>query len=99
MSPYTTEDVIEAISARGLMGLVEMVAVRFAVSVRDIAGRGRSKSVVAARHACWLALWEVHRKSTPEIGRIWDVDHSTVRGGIAAARKRLSERGEVRDAA
>lgn len=90
--------VVESLRRLGLHDLVEIIASEYAVSVDDIASRSRRKSISAARHVCWRAIKEVHGKSSPEIGAIWGVDHTSVLHGISCARARAQKR-EVANAA
>lgn len=96
-----TARILGTIRALGIFDVLEIIAAEFAVTVSDVVSRSRLKSVAAARHTCWLALSEVHGKSSTEIGRIFEVDHSTVVDGWRGARKRIAAKHqeEVRDAA
>ncbi len=59
--------------------IIKLVSLKHGVSVDEIMGPSRSVHLVAARH---LAIWLVHTHcrwlSTPEVGRIFGRDHTTV---------------------
>lgn len=82
---------LRGLDESGLLGLVQNVAIRFAVTVDDIVSHSRTRSVAAARHMCWRAISMVHRKSLPEIGKLFEVDHTSVLSGLRSAKRRAEE--------
>lgn len=59
--------------------LVQLTARHFGVPVSELLGRGRSKRLTHARHvAMWLVRHEDAGWSYPEIGRLFERDHSSV---------------------
>lgn len=69
--------------------IIAEVASRHGMLARDILGVHRSKPVVLARQE---AMWRVHRDrpeiSFPQLGRLFDRDHSTVIHGIRSHEER-----------
>jgi chromosomal replication initiation ATPase DnaA len=83
--------VIHALRVRDLLELVEEVCKARGVVVLDLCGRTRTQSVSRARQEAW---WRIRRHperhySLPEIVRLFDRDHATVRAGIDAHQQRL----------
>jgi len=76
------------------------VAAHFDVSVEDILGPDRPKTIVLARHAAWWAAQELTLRSSVEIGRAYgDRDHTTVLAGRRAFAAKLERDERLRDVA
>jgi chromosomal replication initiation ATPase DnaA len=77
------------LQARNLIEVVTEIAKKNFVTVADILGRSRDKSIVRARHQVFAALRaEPFLKSTPEIAKLLGVDQGTVRSGSTGRRRR-----------
>lgn len=75
---------VDMMAEKGWKFLVALSAARRGVGERDILGNTRDPNIVAARHEA-IALIRSHTSKTyPEIGRIFNIDHSTA---IAAVKK------------
>lgn len=57
--------------------LVRSTALERHVTLFEVCGRQRTRQVVAARHEAWKRLYRLGF-SYPEIGRLFDVDHTSV---------------------
>lgn len=64
--------------------LAEQAGAALGVDAADVLGSGRSRTLVVARHAVWLALRR-RGHSYPEIGRACGYDHTSV---LEAVRRR-----------
>jgi len=58
--------------------IISLVAQRFAVSQEELKSRKRTKEIAFARNIAMYIIREVTELSTPQIGRIFDRDHTTV---------------------
>ncbi len=65
--------------------VIDAVSTVTTVLVSQIIGRSRMARTVAARNAAYVVLRELHDLSYPELGRIFDRDHSTVHHGAGRA--------------
>lgn len=85
--------IIDRLSLRGFMPLVLDVVESAHASLVDVVGFARQKSVAKARRHIWLRMREQHGLSYPEIGQLFERDHSTVITGCKlAACERKEER-------
>jgi chromosomal replication initiation ATPase DnaA len=86
----SSNDVIAALAARGLLELLDEVCCRRGVTRNDVCGDGRSRAVAYARHELWSLIRDYPQRSYsyPEIARLVGRDHSTVFQGITAHRQR-----------
>ena len=62
---------------RGLFDPFAAVCRRAGLRLSDVYGAGRTKGVVRARAECWRHMRGLGM-SYPEIGSLWDRDHTTV---------------------
>jgi chromosomal replication initiation ATPase DnaA len=69
---------------RGLYELVNGIALKHGVDVNELAGKGRSKAVTAARHEAMRAIRERFQWSYPELGFLFNRDHTSVMYGCGA---------------
>jgi len=95
MNP-AADALIDSLRSRDLFDLVLEICRARGVLVHDVCGRGRSRSVSAARHEAW---WRIRHHparcySLSDIGRLFDRDHSTILCGLRAHDRRL--RGATR---
>lgn len=75
------------LAARGLADVVSEIARANFVTVADILGGSRDKSVSRARHAVCVALYQPpYSKSTTEIAKLLGTDSSGVAQAIRKAR-------------
>ena len=59
--------------------IIKLVSLKHGVGVRDIISNDRFPRVVAARHhAIWLVHTHCPWLSIPDVGRIFDRDHTTI---------------------
>lgn len=71
---------------QAFMSVVTEAAHRFAVTVDAVLGRGRTKSVVAARQWAMCECRARYSWSYPELGRVFKRDHATVMHAVRRAR-------------
>ena len=76
----------------GALPLLEAVCAEHHVLPEQVLGRGRSRSVAAARHHLWLVLRDSLDFSYPEIAALFDVDHTTVLMGVRSYRGDIEAR-------
>jgi len=98
--PVTLHDLLRDVEKgmlpppRGIAKLIiKTVADRHSVSVRSIVGRCRLKEISAIRQE---AMWEVYIRtelSLPQIGALFDRDHTTVLHGVRRHEERLKNGG------
>ena len=62
---------------------------KYNIKKEDIVGSRRTKEVAAARHIAIYLVRTITEMSLPNIGKIFNRDHSTVMSSIEAAEKRL----------
>ena len=76
----------QALHARRLLHLAEEVCSARGVLLHEILGASRSRSLVRARHELWWRIRHLPDRcySSPEIGRLFGRDHSTLLAGIEA---------------
>jgi len=79
------------LETRELLGEAIAIALRHHCTFHDVAGRGRGKLVVRARHAIWAWLRGLGFSYT-EVGFLWGVEHSTVMAAIRAIPRGCTER-------
>lgn len=61
------------------------------LSVTELMGKERTRRVAWARQDCWREIYANTRMSLPEIGRMFDRDHTTVLFGIRRSEQRRRE--------
>lgn len=78
--------IVESVKKRGLFPLLDDVCRRHAVTPTEVCGRGRTKNIVKARHEVWWRLRNrrVSTFSYPEIGRLFQCDHTTIMAATRA---------------
>lgn len=79
---HPTEPLVAALEDRGLLDLVAARAVEHRVTVGDIVGRARTKTITRARHAVMRDLYSLGFSSV-EVGTLLGRDHSTVLAALA----------------
>lgn len=73
--------------------LIAAAAAEFGVGYRDVLSPDRHDHVVAARHAAIKALKEAKpHLSTPQIGRLFSRDHTTVLWALGRTKKGKEQR-------
>ena len=91
MLPTTHPDaVLAALSARGLLELVDSVCARRGVTRQELCGRARSQAVASARHELWWLIRHHPERcySCSEIARLVHRDPTSNLHGIAAHQRR-----------
>ena len=88
----TSKMIIDALRERDLDAIAVDVAARRGVPLAELCGPGRTQSVVRARHEVW---WRIRHHperylSLPEIARLFNRDHTTIKAGIEAHAQRLA---------
>lgn len=91
-------DVIDALSAHGLLDLVDQICARRGVTRLELCGNRRTRSVAAARQELW---WLIRRNpersySYQEIARWFGRDHTTVLHGVGAHERRFAASARAR---
>jgi chromosomal replication initiation ATPase DnaA len=71
---------------RDLREMAERIAKRHQVTLDEMFGRGRMYAFVAARHEMMAELYSTGNWSTPRIGLVFGVDHTTVLAAIQKIR-------------
>jgi chromosomal replication initiation ATPase DnaA len=74
--------VARKLKQRGLLDAAHRAAERFHVTVEAMLGRDRHKSASAARHALWAEIYDLDLLSLPELGEVFDRDHTTILAGV-----------------
>ena len=85
--------VLDSLSGRDLLELLDDVCRNRAVTRDEVCGRTRTKAVACARHELWWRLRH-HPElcfSFEEIGRIFSRHHATVLQGVRAHQRRLAD--------
>lgn len=77
--------------------IIDRVADKYGMSAMDIISPRRGAVVKARHEAMWRAKHETTR-SLPEIGRVFNKDHTTVIYGIAQHEKRIASEASSGDA-
>ena len=72
------ERIKEEMVERKLWAFIEDVLKAHPVTWEDVCSKRRFRRTVVARHAVWRALREMHQFSYPAIGKMFNVDHTTV---------------------
>lgn len=80
-----------------LLPLVRAIARQYGCTVEAIVGDRRHKSITHARQAAWYAVYHHGDRSFsyPEIGRMFNRDHTTVMSGCARHAERIAEGSAV----
>lgn len=80
-------DILDQLADRGLLAEVAARCRRGGVKVEDVAGKGRTKGVVRARHEVWRWMHDELGLSWPEVARVFGRTHDSI---IQASDKRES---------
>ena len=78
----STDPLVAALEDRGLLDLVVARAAEHRVTVADIVGRARTKTITRARHAVMRDLYSLGLSSV-EVGTLLGRDHTTVLAALA----------------
>lgn len=79
MTPTAIAKITTELAKRGLLDVLVEAAVGNHVTVEEILGRGRSRTVAAARREVWSVLGlEPYELSLHETARLFGVHHTTV---------------------
>jgi chromosomal replication initiation ATPase DnaA len=91
-APLSATDVAAELDARDLLALVADVCRMRGVTLADLCGRVRARSVSYARQEVWWRLRTDPERyfSLLEIARLFGRDHTTVLAGVAAHERRTS---------
>ena len=79
--------------------IMETVAWRHGVTVADLRGRRRSVRFVHARQEAMALIYETGRFSYPQVGKMFDRDHSTAVHGVNAHWQRIHKQQSCVDGA
>lgn len=77
MNEYDPATVSAELETIGLLPLAQRVAKLHSVPLLDVLSRKRTKSIARARGLLWATM-RAMGMSTPELGRLFHRDHSTV---------------------
>jgi chromosomal replication initiation ATPase DnaA len=88
-----TQRVLDALSERDLVELLDEVCRRCAVTHAGVCGLARTRAISHARHELWWRLRHHPdiRFSLDEIGRLFQRHHATILHGIRAHEHRLGQ--------
>lgn len=74
---------------RTMQNIAQIVADAFGVSVSELKGEGRSRSITYPRQEAMARIKDLlPHISASKIGKFFNRDHTTVQHGVAAARRR-----------
>jgi chromosomal replication initiation ATPase DnaA len=84
--------VVAQLNERDLLPLVRDVCRAHGVTLEEVCGRLRSRSVCSARHEVWWrVLHHAGRQYTfRDLARVFERDHRTIGSGIRAHKRRLA---------
>ena len=68
---------MEGLEERGLWTPLRTIARAYNVTMEDVLSRNRSKRIIQARDACIAHLYDKHQMSSPEIGKLMGMDHTS----------------------
>jgi chromosomal replication initiation ATPase DnaA len=77
-----------ALERRGALEWAGRVCRSLGVELDDVLGMSRSQSLVRARHELWSLVADTLALSTPEMGALFNVDHSTIISAVRNYRAR-----------
>lgn len=77
--------------AAGLWPVVEDVAKQYRLHPQVVVSRQRTRTIAQARHHLWAVLRWTLAFSLSELGRLFNVDHSTVLEGIRRHESRCGD--------
>lgn len=80
------------LAERRLYSVLQRIVQKEKASTADVLGRRRHASVVRARHLLWSALFHEVGMSSAEMGRMLEVDHTTI---LTAVSSNVAERREA----
>jgi chromosomal replication initiation ATPase DnaA len=83
--PPLLDDILANLDDRGLLHLVIEAAAKEKVTRYDVVSRIREASAVRARRSVIRRLYVEFEKSTPEIGRLLCLDHTTILHALCVA--------------
>ncbi len=67
----------------GLQDELAAVALKYCATFDEVMSRSRTSRVTRARHAVWFTLYDMGW-SYPDIGDVFERDHTTVMSGVKA---------------
>lgn len=90
--------ILESLNIRDLVGLLDEICRRRAVTRDEVCGRTRTNAVARARHELW---WRLRNHpdislSFEEIGRLFRRNHATVIHGVRAHERRSTDHTALR---
>lgn len=93
MARRNVRAVVDDLRRRDLLEIVEQVAARRGVLVRQLCGAARTLSVSHARHEGWWRMRHHPERSYSlfEIGRLFGRHHTTIMAGLEAHARRLGQ--------
>lgn len=71
--------------------ILSAVTKKYGVSLEELKGKKRSREIALARHIAIYIVRQMTEKSYPEIGKIFNRDHTTVLSSIEVIDKRMKE--------
>lgn len=86
--------IVNRLRAHGLLEDAKRIAKEHYTTVDAMLGRSRHPLTTRARHAFWRHVRTVTSMSYPEIGALFDFDHTTVMAGI----KKTTGQNRITDA-
>jgi chromosomal replication initiation ATPase DnaA len=73
---------ISRLTTLGLIGEARTIAENCGVTLDEMLGRGRYKSMCEARHELWRLTRERFGYSYPQVAKLYGVDHTTVMAAL-----------------
>ena len=70
--------------------IIDCVSRRYNISVDEIMGKSRKKETKTARNVAMYVVRSVTGASLPQIGQVFDRDHSTVHSNISMIEQEIS---------
>jgi chromosomal replication initiation ATPase DnaA len=92
---HSTATVLDALTARDLLALLDTICQARGVTREALCGRGRTKTVALARQELWWRLRRHPGMSYDEIARLFDRNRTTIMGGVRAYLRAVPEAAEI----
>ena len=86
----TADELVDQLDKRGLLELCDRVCEQRGVTIELVLSHSRRRAIVWARHELWALCRDLEGRnlSYPDLGELFDRDHTTIICGIRAHRQR-----------
>ena len=72
--------------------IIERVLSKHSVDMVEVMGRSRERIVADARHEIWYFMKKLGGLSYPQIGKMFNRDHTTIMNGVNKHEKKIQDR-------